>query len=93
MTHIKITDESKAIAASPVGAQDPDDPDYWIPFVAHASETTVLEEVENMEERVYTASLQVKVSAGTAHPVLFVFTRFSRLVRFECLARSVIKCV
>ena len=60
-THIKITDESKAIASSAVGAPEPDDPAYWIPFVAHASETVVLEEVENMEERVYTASLQVKV--------------------------------
>ena len=71
-THIRITDESKAIAASAVGAPEPDDQTYWIPYVAHASETVVLEEVENMEERVYTASLQVKVRTGTAHP-LFSF--------------------
>ena len=73
-THIKITDESKAIAASAVGAPEPDDPTYWIPYVAHASETVVLEEVENMEERVYTASLQVKVRLGNSSPfILFLF--------------------
>ena len=67
-THIRITDESKAIAASAIGAPDPDDPAYWVPYVAHASEIVVLEEVENMEERVYTASLQIKVRKGTAQP-------------------------
>ena len=72
-SHIKITDESKAIAASAVGAPEPDDLTYWIPYVAHASETVVLEEVENMEERVYTASLQVKVRQEDSSPfILFL---------------------
>lgn len=90
MTHIKITDESKTIAASPAGAPDPDDATYWIPFVAHASETVVLEEVENMEERVYTASLQVKVSIGPAPTFYFKSFQFVSRKHFDVLRDNIL---
>lgn len=50
-----------ATAPPPLTAPNPDDPDAWDATVAFEIESSVLEEVEAMEDRIFTASLQVKV--------------------------------
>ncbi|XP_064644828.1 bromodomain adjacent to zinc finger domain protein 2B-like isoform X4 [Lineus longissimus] len=42
------------------GAPDPDDPDSYLKSALYEMNMNVLDEVENMEERVYGASLQIK---------------------------------
>ena len=53
-------------------APEPDLPEEFIPDAAHELDMAVLEEVEAIEERVYSASLQVKVipynTIQTLHP-------------------------
>ncbi|XP_064595320.1 bromodomain adjacent to zinc finger domain protein 2B-like isoform X3 [Liolophura sinensis] len=65
-TDEKVEEDKSAVsppdssAPPPLTAPDPDDPDVWDATVAFEIESSVLEEVEAMEDRIFTASLQVK---------------------------------
>lgn len=59
---LEVTEESKQIASSPTSAQPPDDSDLWDFSLQQKIEMNILEEIENLEERICTASLQTKVS-------------------------------
>ena len=45
-------------------APDSEPPSKWYPQVAYEVEMSALEEVEALEDRIYQASLQVKVGDG-----------------------------
>ena len=56
---LEVSDESKKIMASRISAPMPDEPAEWNRQRQRKMEIEVLEEIENMEERVCHASLQV----------------------------------
>jgi len=59
---LEVTEESKRIASSAVSAPPPDNNDVWDFELQRKTEMNVLEEIENLEERICGASLQTKVS-------------------------------
>jgi len=59
---LEVTEESKRIASSPTSAPPPDDNDAWDFDLQQKIEMAVLEEIEKLEERICSASLQTKVS-------------------------------
>ena len=59
---LEETEESKVIQQSSTGAAEPDEKGSWSAEECAKAESAVLEEVEALEERVFSASLQVKVS-------------------------------
>ena len=58
---IEETELSKEIAATKTGAPEPDSRCGWSEEECAKAESAALEEVEDLEERVFGASLQVKV--------------------------------
>jgi hypothetical protein len=65
-----------------LGAPDPDDPDSYLKSAFFEMNMNVLDEVENMEERVYGASLQIKVSMKSLEELrlIYVKLRWTRLL-------------
>ena len=61
---LEVTEESKRIASSPTSAPPPDDIDSWDFDLQRKIEMRILEEIENLEERICSASLQTKVVSG-----------------------------
>jgi len=61
---LEVTEESKRIASSPTSAPPPDNSDSWDFELQHKTEMRILQEIENLEERICSASLQSKVSVG-----------------------------
>jgi len=59
---LEVTEESKRIASSPTSAPPPDDNDSWDVQLQRKIEMDILEEIEKLEERICSASLQTKVS-------------------------------
>ena len=59
---LEVTEESKRIASTPTSAPSPDDNDSWDFELQRQTEMHILEEIENLEERISSASLQSKVS-------------------------------
>jgi len=63
---LEVTEESKRIASSPTSAPAPDDNDVWDFELQRQTEMRILQDIENLEERICSASLQTKVcSANT----------------------------
>ena len=60
---LEVTEESKRIASSVTSAPSPDDSDVWDFELQQKIEMRILEEIETLEERICSASLQTKVSA------------------------------
>jgi len=61
---LEVTEESKRIASSPTSAPPPDSNDLWDFELQRKTEMRILQEIENLEERICSASLQSKVSVG-----------------------------
>ena len=61
---MEVTEESKRIASSPTSAPPPDNSDSWDFELQRKTEMHILQEIENLEERICSASLQSKVSIG-----------------------------
>ena len=60
---LEVTEESKRIVSTPTSAPPPDDHDMWDFGLQRKTEMRILEEIENLEERICGASLQTKVSS------------------------------
>ena len=60
---LEVTEESKRIASSATSAPPPDDSDTWDFELQRKTEMRILEEIENLEERICGASLQTKVAS------------------------------
>ena len=58
---LEVTEESKRIASTPTSAPLPDDNDSWDFELQRKIEMRILEEIESLEERICSASLQTKV--------------------------------
>ena len=58
---LEVTDESKAVMNSPTGAPESHLTDPALEDIVFSMEKTLLEEVEALEDRICSASLQVKV--------------------------------
>ena len=59
---LEVTEESKRVASSPTSAPPPDDNNSWDFALQRKTEMRILEEIEKLEERICSASLQTKVS-------------------------------
>ncbi|KFM75592.1 Bromodomain adjacent to zinc finger domain protein 2B, partial [Stegodyphus mimosarum] len=59
-TQLELTDLDKEIANLVGGAPDPDPPDFWYRNIALRVDMAILEQVENLEEKVDGSSMQVK---------------------------------
>lgn len=59
---MQITELDEEIAKKVSGAPDPDPPDFWYRDIALRTDMAILEQVENLEEKVDGSSMQVKVS-------------------------------
>lgn len=60
---LEVTEESKRIASSATSAPSPDDCNTWNFDLQCKTEMRILEEIENLEERICGASLQTKVAS------------------------------
>lgn len=58
---LEVTEESKRIASTPTSAPVPDDNNSWDFELQRQTEMRILQEIENLEERICGASLQTKV--------------------------------
>ncbi|GFU48139.1 bromodomain adjacent to zinc finger domain protein 2B [Nephila pilipes] len=59
-TDLEITDMDKEVSKSLGGASDPDSAEFWYRDVALRVDMSILEQVENLEEKVDGSSMQVK---------------------------------
>jgi len=69
---LEVTEQSKRIASSPTSAPSPDNNETWDFELQRKIEMDILEEIEKLEERICSASLQTKV-----YQLKFKFFRFS----------------
>jgi len=60
---LEVTDESKRITSTPTSAPPPNDNDTWDFDLQRKTEMSILEEIESLEERICSASLQTKVQS------------------------------
>ena len=83
---LESSPEAKAIAQTATKAPKPDKEDHYDMDLRHHIEMEVLEEIEHMEDRIFNASLQVKVSRslGEARSFLFLFISYSFSFHIDC---------